>query len=115
MEDSITKNLFCGQAKNTRVTYEFIDMSVKIPWDSAWKSQCKDRINSCSAMIVLISENTKNASGAIWEIKCAKQKGLKILGVYIKNGNILNKPTELIGINCKPWTWTNVTEFIESL
>ena len=91
MEDEISKMLFCGQAKNTRVTYEFVDMSVKTPWDSSWKTNCKTRIKGCDAMIVLISENTRKADGAIWEINCAKELGLKVRGIYIKNGNINNE------------------------
>ncbi len=115
MEDEVTKKLFCGQAKNTRVPYEFIDMSVKQPWDSSWKTNCKIRINSCDAMIVLISENTKNADGALWEIKCGKELGLKIIGIYIKSGNMSNKPAEMYGVNCQSWTWENVKNFIDSL
>ena len=89
MEDETLKQLFCGQAKNAKVPYEFIDMSVKQPWDSSWKTNCKLRIKSCDAMIVLVSENTENADGAIWEINCAKDLGLKIRGIYIKNSHNL--------------------------
>lgn len=113
MEDETLKQLFCGQAKNAKVPYEFIDMSVKQPWDSSWKTNCKLRIKSCDAMIVLVSENTENADGAIWEINCAKDLGLKIRGIYIKNGSILNKPSEMFGILCEEWTWENVKDFIE--
>lgn len=115
IEDHITLRLFCGQAKNTRVPYEFVDMSVKQPWDTDWRAKCKARINSCSAMIVLVSENTRKASGAIYEIKCAKEKGIKILGIYVKGGNINNKPDELFGIKCMNWTWDNVRNFIDNL
>ena len=66
-------------------------------------------------MIVLISENTRKADGAIWEINCAKELGLKVRGIYIKNGNINNKPSEMYGILCEAWTWENVKNFIESI
>ncbi|MGU9940264.1 TIR domain-containing protein [Empedobacter brevis] len=115
MEDETSKLLFCGQAKNTRVPYEFVDMSVKKPWDSSWKTNCKTRIKGCDAMIVLISENTRNADGAIWEINCAKELGLRVRGIYIKNGNINNKPSEMYGILSEAWTWENVKNFIESI
>ena len=88
-------------------------LEVKQPWDSSWKTNCKLRIKSCDAMIVLVSENTENADGAIWEINCAKDLGLKIRGIYIKNGSILNKPSEMFGILCEEWTWENVKDFIE--
>ena len=115
MEDLTNKNLFCGQAKNTLVPYEFVDMSVKTPWDEMWKTNCRARIKSCSGMIVLISSKTKYASGAIWEIKCGIEEGLKVHGIYIKDGNFFNKPHELNNINCEPWNWLHVQRFIDSL
>ena len=45
MEDETLKQLFCGQAKNAKVPYEFIDMSVKQPWDSSWNKEL--RCNDC--------------------------------------------------------------------
>jgi hypothetical protein len=33
IEDSNLRDLLIGQAKNKRSTFEFIDMSVKQPWD----------------------------------------------------------------------------------
>jgi hypothetical protein len=115
IEDETKKNLFTGQAKNAKVPYEFVDMSVKQPWDEKWKTNCRTRIKGCDGMIVLVSKNLKNASGALWEIKCGKEEGLKILGIYIDGASFNDKPTEMNGILCKTWTWDNVKEFIESL
>jgi len=56
---------------------------VKKPWDSAWKTECRQRIKGCAGVIALISKNTKNADGARWEIKCAVDEGVSILGVHI--------------------------------
>ncbi len=111
IEDEVTKNLFTGQAKNELVPYDFTDMSVKQPWDNEWKTNCRRRIKGCDGMIVLLSKNLKNASGALWEIKCAKEEGVPILGIYIKGGSINDKPVELSGVICKEWTWPNVKSF----
>jgi hypothetical protein len=111
IEDEVTKNLFTGQAKNELVPYDFTDMSVKQPWDNEWKTNCRRRIKGCDGMIVLVSKNLKNASGALWEIKCAKEEGIPILGIYIKSASIYDKPVELSGVICKEWTWPNVKSF----
>ncbi len=111
IEDEVTKNLFTGQAKNELVPYDFTDMSVKQPWDNEWKTNCRRRIKGCDGMIVLVSKNLKNASGALWEIKCAKEEGIPILGIYIKGASINDKPVELSGVICKEWTWPNVKSF----
>lgn len=115
MEDEITKFLFTGQAKNEKVPYEFIDMSVKEPYDEKWRTQCRARIKSCHGVIALVSPNTEKASGELWEIDCALQEGIPLLGIYIKNATWINKPSNLFGVPCKEWTWENVKEFIESL
>lgn len=115
VEDKNIRDLFVGQAKHDRVPYEFIDMSVKQPWDNEWKSQCRTRIRSCSAMIVLISKHLKNASGAIWEIECAKQENIPILGVYMSGCGILDSPDELLGIKKVNWTWADIGAFINNL
>ena len=49
-------------------------------------------------MISIITKNTKNTSGQIWEINCAKQEGMPIfVGVY---GN-----DEHLGIKNIQWMW----------
>ncbi|MEY8241939.1 MAG: hypothetical protein RPS99_00185 [Gammaproteobacteria bacterium] len=74
IEDVKVKNLFTGQAKKDDVPYDFVDMSVKEPWNSSWKTKCRTKIKGCDGVIVLITKNLKQADGAIWEIKCAKEK-----------------------------------------
>lgn len=114
-EDEVTKNLFTGQAKNASVPYEFIDMSVKEPYDEKWKTNCRTRIKGCDGMIALISSNTRRADGELWEINCGKEERLKIMGIYIKGATSSDKPLIMTGIPCKEWTWDNVRDFIESL
>ncbi|WP_302947374.1 TIR domain-containing protein [Alistipes indistinctus] len=114
-EDEQTKILFCGQAKNATVPYEFTDMSVKEPYDEKWKSHCRTRIKGCDGMIVLVSKNTKKADGELWEIKCGKEEGLRMRGIYIGGASSTDKPAEMYGTLCEEWTWDNVKKFIESL
>ena len=109
------RDLFVGQAKHDKVPYEFVDMSVKQPWDSEWKARCRTRIRGCNAVIVLITKNLKQASGAIWEIKCAKEENKPILGVYIGGATILDTTDELNGIKKVNWTWVNIAEFINKI
>ena len=115
IEDEDTKILFTGQAKNKNVPFDFIDMSVKEPYDEKWKTNCRARIKSCDGAFVLVSKNLKKGEGALWEIDCIKQEGIPLRGIYIKGGTYSDKPDNLYGVTCKEWTWENVKEFIESL
>ena len=115
IEDEITKNLFTGQAKNEKAPYDFVDMSVKEPWSSEWKTKCRTKIKGCDGAFVLVSKNLKYASGALWEIDCIKEEGIPLRGIYIKEAGYADKPDNLYGVLCKEWTWDNVKEFIDSL
>lgn len=115
IEDEAVKNLFIGQAQHDKVPYEFVDMSVKEPWSDSWKTRCRTKIKSCDGVIVLISKNLKKADGAIWEIKCAKEEKIPILGVYMKGCDIMDTPDELNGIKKVDWTWGNIASFVNNL
>lgn len=115
IEDETTKILFTGQAKNDKVPYDFTDMSVKDPFDEKWKTLCRSRIKGCDGVFVLITKNLKQAEGATWEIKCAKEEKIPLLGVYMKGSSILDTPDELNGVKKIDWTWAGIKEFVDSL
>ena len=115
IEDYLIKELFLGQAKHDKVPYEFTDMSVKQPWDTSWKTNCRVRIKSCKGLIVLISKNLRQAEGAIWEIQCAKDEGIPILGVYMSGCGIADTPDQLDGVRKVSWTWQNIASFVNHL
>lgn len=115
IEDERLRDLFVGQARHERVPYELVDMSVKKPWDSEWKSNCRTRIKGCHGVIVLITKHLKNAEGALWEIKCAKEEKKPILGVYIGDANAQDAPAEMYGINKATWTWANIAQFVNGI
>lgn len=115
IEDEKQKNLFTGQAKNPRVPYDFVDMSVKEPWSSQWKTNCRTRIKGCDGVIVLVTKHLKKADGAIWEIKCAKEEKIPIMGVYLDGTKLIDTPDELDGIKKVEWGHDTVKDFVESL
>lgn len=115
-EDKSYRDLLVGQARNENSPFEFVDMSVKQPWDNAWKTNCRTKIKGSDGMIALVSKNTVKASGQLWEISCAKEEKIPIRGIYIDADN---KPatlaTELYGVRVVNWTWDNIANFINSL
>jgi hypothetical protein len=113
IEDKSYRDLLVGQARNAKIPFEFIDMSVKEPWDAKWKTNCRTRIKGCDGVIVLVSKSTANAEGALWEIKCAKEEGVPIRGIYCTADN--RPVTTPEGLKVLSWTWDNITNFINSL
>lgn len=116
IEDETYRNLLVGQAKNEKSPFEFVDMSVKEPWDEKWKTNCRTKIKGCDGMIALVSKSTAKATGALWEVSCAQEERIPILGLYTDADN---KPSALPSVFAKvkvvEWTWANLKRFIESL
>jgi nucleoside 2-deoxyribosyltransferase len=114
IEDVRMRDLFVGQARLEKVPYDLVDMSVKEPWSDSWKTQCRTKIKACDGVIVLITKNLKNADGARWEINCAMQEGIPLIGVYIQ-ADSSDAPTELNGLRKINWTWDGIAQFINAL
>ncbi len=116
VEDRTYRDFLIGQAKNEKSPFEFVDMSVKEPWDENWKSKCRTRIKGCDGMIALVSKDTAKAAGALWEVACAKEEKVPVRGIYCTTDNRpATLPSVFAGVQVVSWTWSNIASFINSL
>ena len=113
-EDEGTRNLFTGQRVNADTPFRFIDLSVKEAYESGWKEKVRTRIRRSNGVVTLISSDTPGATGQLWEIQCAREEGVPLLGIWIEDG-YRTKPAAMGSAPCKLWTWSNVAAFIDSL
>jgi hypothetical protein len=114
IEDKKYRDFLVAQAKNERSPFTFVDMSVKEPWtQKIWKDKCREKIQKCDGMIVLLSKNTWHASGSRWEIKCAKEERVPVIGMHVKKNDKGAKPPELNGKKVIEWSWDNLDETIK--
>jgi hypothetical protein len=111
IEDETQRNFLKGQSLHPRAPYEFIDMSVKEPYDTEWKVRVRARIRRSHGVIALVSRNSLTSAGQKWEIKCAKEEGKPLRGIRAYQGD----STALHGILTYPWSDENVSDFINSL
>lgn len=111
IEDERQRDLLKGQSLHTNSPFEYIDMSVKEPYDSGWKDRVRTRIKRSDGVIALVSANSLTSSGQKWEIACAKEEGKKVLGLWIYKDD----RTNLAGVNTVAWTWPAIEKFIDSL
>jgi Thoeris protein ThsB, TIR-like domain len=111
MEDKQYRDLLCGQSRLGGCPIDYTDMSVKTPWDSSWKTRCRTRIKGCDGLIALLSKNVRKAEGVRWEIQCAVDEGVPVLGVRIFR-NDLYKPSEIVGRRVIYWTWDGIGNWI---
>jgi hypothetical protein len=111
IEDERQRDFLKGQSLNTKSPFEYVDMSVKEPYDSKWKERVRTRIRRSDGVIALVSKNSLSSSGEKWEISCAKEEKKRLLGVWAYK----NDRTNLSGVNTVVWTWPAIERFIDSL
>jgi hypothetical protein len=111
IEDQRMRDLLKGQSLHPRMPYEFIDMSVKEPYDSGWKDKVRTRIRRSHGVIALVSRDSLTSSGQKWEIQCAKDEGKPLLGLWAYSSD----RTTLAGVRTVAWTDANISDFINSL
>lgn len=114
VEDRVYRDFLKGQSLDTSSPFEYTDMSVKEPWDSEWKEKCRSRIKGCDGVIALLSKNSLKADGEKWEITCAKEEKVPLIGIYI-HAEDESSPSEMNGVKKIRWTWESIGAFIDSL
>jgi hypothetical protein len=114
VEDQKYRDLLRGQSKLGDCPIDYTDYSVKEPWSNSWKTNCRQRIKGCHGVIALLSKNVKNADGARWEIRCAIEEAVPIIGVHIfKDDSYV--PPELNGAKAIAWTWDGIGNWVKKL
>lgn len=111
IEDERQRDFLKGQTLSPRAPYEFVDMSVKEPYDTGWKDKVRTRIRRSAGAIVLVSKNSLTSTGQKWEIQCAKDEGKPIRGIWAYKDD----RTDLAGVNTVAWNDQNIIDFIDSL
>jgi hypothetical protein len=111
IEDVRQRDFLKGQSLHPRAPYEFIDMSVKEPYDTGWKDRVRTRIKRSDGVIALISKNSKTSSGQKWEIQCAREEKKRIRGIWAYTDD----RTNIDGVATYVWSDKNISDFIDSL
>lgn len=111
IEDERSRDYLKGQSLNTRSPFEYVDMSVKEAYDEAWKEKVRARIRRSDGVLALVSANSLQSSGQKWEIKCAKEEGKPVRGMWIYKDD----RTKIDGLNTMVWTWDNIAAWIDAL
>jgi hypothetical protein len=114
VEDKTARDFVIGQAKLKKSPFEFIDMSVQEPWDTNWKTNCRARVKGCDGVVALISKNTANAAGELWEIQCAYEEKIPTMLMWV-NDERPTLPAIIKGKLINIWNWDNLANFINGL
>jgi len=121
VEDKNLVDLLRGQAKNENSDLDFIDFSLRVPFNSKnaeyIKKGIRERIKSSSLSIILIGENTYKSEWVDWEIRETIRLGKKVFGVKLKDDPNITIPSSLIKnkIEILPWNHEKINGAIKKL
>jgi len=63
----------------------------------------------------LLSKNTWHSGGSRWEIKCAREERIPVIGMHIKKNDKGATPPELKGKRTIEWTWDNLENSLNKM
>lgn len=116
IEDVWARDYLVGQMRNSNSPFQWVDMSVKQPWDTDWRNRCRTRIKGCDGLIAMVSRNTAAANGQLFEVRTAREERVPLMGVYTTQENRpYSLPSEFQGVRVVDWTWASISGFLSRL
>ncbi|WP_442960640.1 TIR domain-containing protein [Pseudarthrobacter sp. MM222] len=112
MEDRWSRDFLVQQAKDSRNQIEFVDYSVQNPFDTSWKTQCKERIARTRGTVVLIGPTTAYSDAVLWEIEETKRQGHYMFGIQIHSDRTHPVPPGLPSANVIRWDSQQITDWL---
>ena len=114
MEDRWARDFLVQQAKDKRNDIEFVDYSVQDPFDTSWKTQCKERIARTRGTIVLIGETTWKSEAVLWEIAETSRQGNYIFGIQINRDKTHIVPASLSTSSVIRWDFEQIIKWLDT-
>lgn len=111
------KNLFAGQAKNSRTPFSVQDWSAKSSMpQNEWEEIVEGKIKKCNMVIVLVGKYMASSTGVKIEIKMASNNNVPVFGVYVDGANSSsNLPDGLARSRVISWDWGKIADKIDEM
>lgn len=107
-------NLLRAHAKNEKSDIEFIDRSVREPYDSERaeyiKQKITERIRQSSQTVVYVTEQTYKSDWVDWEIKKSLELGKRVIAVYKGDKRPTTLPKAIIDNKINIVSWANLAK-----
>jgi hypothetical protein len=112
MEDKWARDFLVQHAKDRRNDISFVDYSVQDPFDSSWKTQCKERIARTKGTIVLVGPTTYKSDAVLWEIAETLRQGNYMFGIQINKDKTHTVPVGVPPTNVIRWDFAKIVEWL---
>jgi hypothetical protein len=111
--DEASRDLLKRQSLNTKSPFGYVDIDAEEPYDDAWRTRARSWIRHSDGVVALISKNTPKSDSELWEINCAREELLLLMGIWI--GDYRTKPVEMGSARCTAWAPDSIADFIDGL
>lgn len=112
MEDRWARDFLVQHAKDKSNDIEFIDYSVQDPFDSSWKTQCRERLGRTKGTIVLVGASTYKSAAVLWEIAETHRQEHYIFGIQINKDKTHTIPEGLPAKNVIRWDFDQIVKWL---
>ena len=113
-EDMDDVNLLRGHSKNPNSDLEFVDRSVKEPFDSERaeyiRQKIGERIRQCSTTVVYLSDNSASSKWVNWEIEKSVELGKRVVATHKGSSPPQNLPQAVKDNDVDLVPWSNLKE-----
>jgi hypothetical protein len=93
---------------------EFVDYSVKTPFESQWKTECKKRIAQTKGTIVLVGPTTWASEAVLWEIAETRRQSNYMFGVQIHRDKTHRIPNGLPAEHVIRWDFEQMSQWLRT-
>lgn len=114
MEDRWARDFLAQQAKDKRNDVEFVDYSVKEPFESSWKTECARRIAMTKGTIVLVGSTTSKSDAVLWEIAETIRQKHYLFGIQINSDKTHTVPEGLPTKNVIRWDFDQIIQWLKT-
>jgi hypothetical protein len=114
MEDKWARDFLTQHAKDEKNAIAFYDYSVKDPFDSKWKTECKKRIALTKGTIVLVGATTWKSDAVLWEIAETILQDHYIFGIQVYKDKTHAVPKGLPTNNVIRWNFEKISSWLKT-
>jgi hypothetical protein len=113
MEDRWARDFLVGQARNKSTLIEFVDYSVREPFDERWKTNCRERIARTKGTIVLVGPTAARSPAVLWEIAETNRQNHPMFGIQITAKKTYAVPEGLPSARVIRWSFDAIVKALE--
>lgn len=114
IEDKWARDFLVQHAKDKRTDIQFADYSVQNPFDSSWKTKCRERMAQTRGTIVLVGPTTYQSEAVLWEIEETKRQEHYLFGIQILRERTHRVPHGIPGANVIRWDFDQITRWLST-